>query len=115
MENPENFERGRLQFIILVAFLVCLFLWRVFVPAHEYLMRRDQIMWMIIDGCLLAGLIVIGINRLWLFDYKNYSRTINLFLFWAGVFSGVGLFIIRLTSKEAWWTGHLFYSLLPSS
>ena len=34
-------------------------------------------------------------------------------LFWCALVAGVGLFAIRLTSKDAWWTGHLAYSLLP--
>ena len=92
--------RNQIIFYVVSAVLIGTFLWRVFVPAHEYPMRSSQVMDIVIDLAMTLGLIGI----------RNSGPKA---LFWVALICGLGLFAIRLTGDAAWWTGHLSYSLLP--
>jgi len=86
--------------VVIACVLIALCVYRALVPAHEYDMRTTQVMTMLFDAGMLAG--VIGMK----------SRFDGLQpLFWAAVVAGVAMFVFRLTSDAAWWTGHLMYSL----
>lgn len=85
---------------LLPALLIGNFLWRVLTPAHEYPSRAAQVLEMIIDAGLIAGL----------FGIKSRMQP---WLFWVTLICGLGLFAIRFTSDAAWWTGHLIYYLPP--
>ena len=91
---------GRTLPLVVAAVLIASFLYRVLVTAHEYPMRAEQVMTMLIDLGLLAGLIVMR---------SRMSKT----LFWVGLVAGIGVFAIRLNGDASWWTGHLSYSLPP--
>jgi phosphate/sulfate permease len=98
---PSDGARQRpLLFFALTGLLIASFLWNVFTTAHEYPMRTEQVMTMVLDAGMVIGL----------FGVRN-SRPKPLW--WIAFFAGLGLFIIRLTGDAAWWTGHLSYSLSP--
>src|SRR5436309_940615 len=86
--------------IVLAIYLIGQFLWNVFVPAHEYAMRADQVM-------------SVGLNLLAVVGMFGLKAKMPQPLFWAGLVAGIGLLALRLTSDAAWWTGHLFYSMPP--
>lgn len=89
--------RDKLPFAFAAA-LIFLFGYRVLVPAHEYMMRPEQIMSMVFDAGLLVGLVATRCRM-------------PSWLFWIALVCGLGLFAIRFTSDAAWWTGHLRYAL----
>jgi hypothetical protein len=89
--------REKLPFVFASA-LIFFFGYRVIVPAHEYMMRPEQIMSMVFDAGMIAGLVA------------TRSR-LPQWLFWLALVCGLGLFAIRFTSDAAWWTGHLRYVL----
>jgi hypothetical protein len=89
--------REKLPFVFASA-LIFFFGYRVIEPAHEYMMRPEQIMSMVFDAGIIAGLVA------------TRSR-LPQWLFWLALVCGLGLFAIRFTSDAAWWTGHLRYSL----
>jgi len=97
--RPQGAFRSALPYVV-AAMLIASFLWRLLVDAHEYPVRSEQVMTMLIDLGLLVGLV--GLR-------DRLPRA----LFWCAVVAGVGLFALRLTSDAAWWTGHLGYSLPP--
>jgi hypothetical protein len=90
---------GKLPFV-LAATLIFLFLYCIVVPAHEYPMRPEQVLTMVVEAGLLIGLV-------------GAKYKLPAWLFWLALVCGFGLFAIRLTSDAAWWTGHLSYWLLP--
>ena len=96
---PERSIRSALPYAVAVI-LIGSFLWRTMVAAHEYPVRSEQVMTMLIDLGLLVGLI-------------GMRDRVPKPLFWCAIVTGIGLFAIRLTGDAAWWTGHLSYSLLP--
>lgn len=85
---------------ILAGLLILYFLNCVFVPAHEYPMRPEQVMTMVLEAAMIAGLI-------------GLRKELPLWLFIVALLCGAGLFLIRFDSDAAWWTGHIRYSLLP--
>jgi hypothetical protein len=91
--------REKLPFAFAAA-LIFFFGYRVIVPAHEYMMRPEQIMSLVFDAGMIAGLVATR-NRM------------PSWLFWIALVCGLGLFVIRFTSDAAGWTGQLRYSLLP--
>jgi hypothetical protein len=91
---------GQLMPVVVACVLIGSFLYRAVTPAHEYPLRTEQVVTMLLDLALLVGLI------------GTRSR-IPKALFWAALVAGIGLFLIRLNSDASWWTGHLGYSLLP--
>jgi hypothetical protein len=82
----------------LPAYLAANFLLRTMTAAHEYPMRTEQVLEMLIDGLAIVGL----------FGVRKYMP---MWLFWIAFIAGLGLFAIRLHSDASWWTGHLMYSL----
>ena len=98
-ERPIGAMNQAMPFIV-ACLLIGSFLYRAAVAAHEYPMRSEQVLTMLIDLALLVGLI-------------GTRARIPKPLFWAALIAGIGLFAIRLTGDAAWWTGHLSYSLLP--
>ena len=104
--------RGQVAFVILALFLIGLFLWRFFVPAHEYPSRSTRYLTLAFDAGMLVGLIVLRRRTADSF-YEDSTRTMAMLLFLAGLAAAIGLFLIRLTGHEAWMTGHRIYYLLP--
>lgn len=96
-----NAERDGV-FIFIAAALIATLLYRLFVPAHEYPMRTAQVMMMLFDAGMIAGL----------FGLRPSSPALRA-LFVGALAAGLGLFVIRFTSDAAWWTGHLIYYLPP--
>lgn len=90
---------GKLPFIF-AATLIFWFLYCVFVPAHEYPMRPEQVLTMVLQAGILIGV-------------AGAKSKLPPWLFWLALACGIGLFAIRTTSDAAWWTGHLSYWLLP--
>ena len=99
-DAPDTTERTPTIFILVAIYLIGSFVWRVLVPAHEYPMRTEQVLTMLLDLGLLVGL----------FGLKSRAPSMQM-LFWIGLMAGVGLFAIRLNSDASWWTGHLIYKL----
>lgn len=88
--------RERLPFIYAGA-LIFIVLFSVFTAAHEYPMRDEQVITVLLEAGILAGLIVT-------------RAKLPAWLFWTALVCGIALFAIRLTGDAAWWTGHLTYS-----
>ena len=99
-QTTDNTRRNPFIAVLLPWLLIGQFCWNLLITAHEYPRHAEQIMTMTFDLGMLVGLIGLRGSML-----KP--------LFWCALVAGVGLFAIRLTSKDAWWTGHLAYSLLP--
>ncbi|MGN6459851.1 MAG: hypothetical protein ACTHLY_01475 [Pseudolabrys sp.] len=95
---PIQKDRSSLIFKLLCAYLILTFLWRAFVPAHEYPSRHAMILDMVVDGAAIVSLIGLRTKG-------------PVALFWIAVIAGLCLFAIRFTSNASWWTGHLMYSL----
>ena len=94
---PSGFNRA---LPLVVAWILILsFLWRIVVTAHEYQMRGEQVMTMLIDLGLLAGLI-------------GMRDRVPQALFWCAIAAGIGSFLLRLNGDDGWWTGHLNFSVL---
>lgn len=98
-------------FRIVSALLILNFLWRALVTAHEYPARSSQVLTLIIDALLIISLVLMRSQWSAAFDANDPRRTTGGILFGLSLAAGIGLFLIRLTSDSAWWTGHLFYSL----
>jgi hypothetical protein len=95
-------NRTLVIFYVAAAVLIGSFLWRLLTPAHEYPMRTEQVMSIVMDLAL-----TIGISGLW-----KASRG-PAALYWPALASGIGLFLIRLHGNASWWTGHWSYWLPP--
>ena len=86
--------------ILLPCLMIGHFLWKLLIPAHEYPVRTVQILIMMIDCFMLIGLV-------------GLKHSLPKPLFWIGLAAGIGLFVLRLTGDDGWWTGHLVNSLPP--
>ncbi len=98
-------------FRLISGYLVISFLWRLFVPAHEYDMRSAQVLDICLNVLLIVGLVGAHSTLKKNFPPDDSRWGFASTLFWAGMVAGVGMLLIRLTSDAAWWTGHLRYSL----
>ena len=105
-----NPNRQWTLFRLVAAILILNFLWRVLVTADEYPMRTEQVMTMAFDLMALIGLIGIRSQLSSGMPTGDPRRGTASLLFGLGVAAGIGLFLIRMTSNSAWWTGHLFYA-----
>lgn len=99
-QSAKSENRNELTLILLAALLIGNFMWRALVPAHEYPMRSVQVLTMIFDLGLIAGLI----------GMKSRAPKLKV-LFWIALAAGIGLFAIRLNGDAGWWTGHLTYRM----
>ncbi len=95
---PQDTQNGTFYFITLAT--IGTFAYRVLVPASEMPLRMAQVSSMTFDAFMLAGLVAFGLG--------GRSRHP---LFWVALAAGIGLVLIRFTSNEAWWSGHLLYRL----
>jgi hypothetical protein len=95
---PDNGGVNRPLPTVIAAVLIGFFALRIFMPAHEYPMRTEQVLTMAFDAAMMIGLFV------------TRART-TAPLFWLGMAAGLGSFALRFTSDAAWWTGHLMYSV----
>jgi hypothetical protein len=111
MPSTSGSSRNWNIFRIISAYMMLLFLWRLFVPAHEYSMRTEQVLDIIINIGLIVGLV--GTHRALAreFDHDDSRWSTANMLYWGAMVGGVGMLLIRLTSDAAWWTGHFRYSL----
>ena len=96
--TPNNTKRNTIFFYLISLSLIAKFVWRMLVVANEYPPRSGQIMDMVIDAALIAGLII---------GRKSGPQL----LFIVALLAGIGLFGIRLHSDASWWTGHWHYAL----
>jgi hypothetical protein len=98
---PSGAETGNSVIAWIVACLLIGSLgYRLLTAAHEYPMRTEQVMTMVLDALLVIG--VIGMRA-----------RIGKALFWVAFICGLGLFAIRLNGEASWWTGHLVYTIPP--
>lgn len=95
-QTAKSENRNELTFMLVAALLIGNFLWRLLVPASEYPVRAVQVLTMVFDLGLLAGLI----------GMKARAPKLKV-LFWIALAAGIGLFAIRLNGDASWWTGHL--------
>ncbi len=103
MRGPaDRGSRTQTMFYLAACILIGSFLWRLFTPAHEYQMRTEQMLTMLLDL-----LLTVGMYGLW----KSSKGPDPVY--WTAVAAGIGLFLIRLHSDASWWTGHYAYFLLP--
>lgn len=93
-------NRNELTLMLVAALLIGSFLWRTLMQASEYPMRLEQVLTMIFDFGLMAGLI----------GLKSRAPKLKV-LFWIALGAGIGLFAIRLNGDASWWTGHLMYRM----
>ncbi len=111
-KGDQGSGRDRTTFFILAIFLIGAFLWRFFVPAHEYPSSSTRWLTFILDAGMLVGLI--GLRSRTLSSLLDDStRTMATVLFWVALAAGVGLFAIRLGGDAQWATGHRIYYLPP--
>lgn len=110
-ESKPDAAKNWTIFRVVAALLILNFLWRALVTAHEYPSRSAQVLTFVIDALLLLSLVMMRSQWSAGFDANDPRRTTGGVLFGVGLAAGIGLFLIRLTSDSAWWTGHLFYSL----
>ena len=94
--------RDRVIFLIAAIYLIGTFLYRALTPAHEGALRGELILTMALDALCVVALVVM----------KRKVQGGGV-LFWIALAAGVGLFAIRLSSDEGWWTGHIFFTLEP--
>ena len=85
-------------FYIVSILLIGNFVWRMIDTANEYPPRSVQVLEMVIDAGMIAGLI--GIR-------KSGPQI----LFVIALLAGIGLFGIRMHSDASWWTGRWHYAL----
>lgn len=95
-QTAKSENRNELTFMLVAALLIGNFLWRLLVPASEYPMRSVQVLTMVFDLALVAGLI----------GMRSRAPKLKV-LFWIALAAGIGLFAIRLNGDASWWTGHL--------
>ena len=93
-------NRNTVAAVVIPCLLIGRFLWNVLTPAHEYPMRSVQVMTMTFEAAMLV--VLFGLRA-------SMPRP----LFWIAVVAGIGLFALRLTGDDGWWTGHLVYFLPP--
>ena len=90
-------------------YLIGLFLWRLFTPAHEYDLRSVQMLDMALDA-----LATVGPDRVFCEVLRHReSAPPRAILLWGALASTAGIWLIRLSSDEGWWTGHRLYWLSP--
>jgi hypothetical protein len=99
-QSIKSENRNELTLMLVAALLIGNFLWRALVPAGEYPMRSAQVLTMVFDLALIAGLI----------GMKSRASKLKV-LFWIALAAGIGLFAIRLNGDASWWTGHLMYRM----
>jgi hypothetical protein len=104
-----NRERVMLQ--LLSIYIICSFLYRVLVTAHEYPMRPSQVLTIALD--LVGVIALIGLKVQIFKDMPSGQPEwmTGRVLFWIALFAGVGRLLIRLNGDASWWTGHLFYEI----
>ena len=110
-ESKPDLGKNWTIFRLVAALLILNFLWRALVTAHEYPPRSSQVLTFLVDALLLVSLVMMRSQWSAAFDENDPRRTTGGVLFGVALAAGIGLFLIRLTSDSAWWTGHLFYAL----
>src|SRR6476646_9860546 len=97
---------------VLAGYLICLFLYRVFVPAHEY--DSPTVVYMTMGLDLLAIVALIGLRMKVSRDVTTPQEAVMVnTLFVVALLAGLGLLVIRMCGDASWWTGHVQYELLP--
>lgn len=90
-------------------YVIALFLWRFFTPAHEYDRHSVRMLEMTLDGLATVGLVAIFAKSLG-GEKPGFLRTV---LLWSALVAAAGIWLIRLSSDEGWATGHRLYWLTP--
>ena len=98
-------------YLLCAALLVANCLWRVLIPAHEYGSPMSIWFGITVDLLLMVGLIGLYRQFQTQMPLDDSRRGMLKLVFWPGLFAGVVVLIIRVTSDHGWWTGHLQYSL----
>ena len=88
-------------------YLVLRFLWAIVIPGGEWPLPPWHYDSMGIHLLLLVAVIVLRSQVFALAPYDDPRRSMGNILFGLGLVAGVGLLLIRFTSDQAWWTGHL--------
>ena len=97
---------------VLSGYLICLFLYRVLVPAHEYDSRSVVYLTMGLDLLMIAA--VIGLRAKLSNEVAMPQEAVMINIaFVVALLAGLGLLVIRMCGDASWWTGHLHYELLP--
>lgn len=96
-------------FMLCAVLLILNALWRVLVPAHEYSSSGAVWLQLAIDIGLMVGLVGLYRQLSAILSAGDSRRGPMTLLFWPGMVAGIVVFLIRLTSDEGWWTGHLRY------
>ncbi len=91
-------EPSPIPAFLVACVLIGLFTYRLTVPAHEGALMNELIFTIVFDAAMVVGLVAMR---------KRLATPI----FWTALVAGVGLFVIRLTSESAWWTGHLLWKM----
>ncbi len=83
--------------LLVACVLIGLFVYRLTVPAHVSPLLPELVLTIVFDLAMVAGLVAM-------------RGRIAGPLFWAALVSGVGLFVIRMTSEASLWNGHLMWT-----
>ena len=94
-------------FLFFSVYLILRFLSGLFIPGGSWPLPPAHYMAMGIDLGLLVGVVVARSQLFAKLPPRDRKRDIAGILFVAAVISGVGLLLIRFTSEQSWWTGHL--------
>lgn len=92
-------------------YMIGLFLWRFLTPAHEFDMRSVQMLDMALDALATVALIAIFARTLG--AATDNPRLLRSILLWGGLAAAAGIWLMRFSSDEGWWTGHRLYWLTP--
>jgi hypothetical protein len=98
--TPADAGYHRKLFVVVSCMLIASLVYRVLIPADELPSRAEQILTIGFDLGMVIGL----------FGMRDHGPKA---LFWPAMIAGVCLLLIRFTSAEAAWTGHLIYALSP--
>ncbi len=92
-QSTDTSGRNFIVGVLLSFYLIGSFLWNVLTEAHEYPMRTEQVLTMVLNLLGVVGLV-------------GVRAEIPKPAFWCALIAGVGLFALRLTGDDGWWTGH---------
>ena len=90
-------------------YMIAIFLWRFFVPAHEYDAHSVRYLEMTLDALATFGLAAIFVRS---FGAPN-PNMLRTLLLWGALVSAAGIWLIRFSSDDSWATGHRLYWLTP--
>jgi hypothetical protein len=100
-------------FVFLSIYLIVINLWRLVVPAHEY--GSHTLAWMnfLLEVAIVVALVGLRSTLVKALEPESGRLTALGPLFLGGLLFGIVGLLIRISSHQGWYTGHLRFELLP--